>query len=106
MSRSKSYVFWYKTHFVRASKYWHRKSVFFLQEVLMKVDDAMDINILSGLPGIRNMGLAKEPDVQVTPFSPTYLLHPLGSFSANFGIATVISPILVAYRTKRYGYGL
>ena len=33
----------------------------FLQEVLMTVDAAMAINIFSGLPEMRNMGLAKQP---------------------------------------------
>ena len=37
------------------------KSVFFSYDVLMTVDDVMAINASSGMIGIRNMGLAKQP---------------------------------------------
>ena len=36
----------------------------------MAVDDAMVINIPSGLSGIRNMGLAKQPHVPSSPVLP------------------------------------
>ena len=44
--------------------------IFFLQEVLMTVDAAMVINIFSGLPGMRNMGLAKQPHRPSNPVLP------------------------------------
>ena len=41
--------------------------IFFLQEVLMTVDAAMEINIFSGLPGMRNIWLAKQPHRPTRP---------------------------------------
>ena len=49
-------------------------SVFFLQAVLMTVDAAMLISIFSGLPGMRNMGLAKQPHRPSNPVLPYLLL--------------------------------
>ena len=44
--------------------------IFFLPEVLMTVDATMVINIFSGLPGMRNMGLAKQPHQPNNPVLP------------------------------------
>ena len=44
--------------------------IFFLQEVLITVDAAMAINIFSGLPVMRNMGLAKQPHRPSNPVLP------------------------------------
>ena len=46
----------------------------FLQETLMTVDAAMVINIFSGLPGMRNMGLAKQHRRSNNPALP-YVQH-------------------------------
>ena len=49
---------------------WHMISVFFLQEVRMTMDATMVINIFSGLPGMRNMELAKQPHRPSYPVLP------------------------------------
>ena len=64
MSRGKSYAFFCKKKhnlLEHQNTSWRKKFVFFLQKVLMTVGDAMVINIPGGLPGIRDMGLAKQP---------------------------------------------
>ena len=85
-----------KTHFVRVSKYQMAQDVciFFLQEVLMTVDAAMVINIFSGLPGMRNMGLAKQPH---RPSNPVLAIRTGGIFQ---GIGNTFQLIQFSVRVK------
>ena len=78
---------------------WLRKSVFFLLDVLMTVDDAMVINAPSGLIGIRNMGLAKQatPSAKL-PRSPTAKFTQI---SANFAVLYVCMHIAHWHRHAR-----